>query len=263
MPTVAEALRQHGDDYLKQFGNTMPREHKRVLALINRCRTGELGHLRYQCDACSREHWVGRSCGNRHCPNCQQDKSQLWLAKRMRQLLPVQYYLVTFTVPGTLRMVVRSNQRACYNALFDCGARTLVELASGKRFIGTDRMGFFGALHTWGRDFTAYNPHVHFVVAGGGVSQDGSQWMSAPENFLLPQRAAAKVYAGKFRHAMREAGLEQAFQQADAKAWFAPWVVDVQSVGNGEAALKYLAPYINRVAISNNRIESVDEPSVT
>ena len=87
--------------------------------------------------------------------------------------------------------------------------------------------------------------------------------MSAPENFLLPQRAAAKVYAGKFRHAMREAGLEQAFKQADSKAWFKPWVVDVQSVGNGEAALKYLAPYVNRVAISNNRIESVDERTVT
>ena len=106
MSTVADALRQHADAYLKQFGNTMPSEHKRVLALITRCRTGELGNLRYQCDTCPEEHWVGRSCGNRHCPNCQNDKSALWLAKRMAQLLPVQYYLVTFTIPQTLRRVV-------------------------------------------------------------------------------------------------------------------------------------------------------------
>jgi len=104
----------------------------------------------------------------------------------MAQLLPVQYYLVTFTVPQSLRMIVRANQRACYKALFDCGAKTITELASGKRFIGTDRIGFFGALHTWGRDFTVYNPHVHFVVPGGGVSAEGNKWQAAPENFLLP-----------------------------------------------------------------------------
>lgn len=139
----------------------------------------------------------------------------------------------------------------------------MVELASSKRFIGTDRMGFFGALHTWGRDFTVYNPHVHFVVPGGGISSDGSSWQAAPDNFLLPPKAAAKVYPGKFRDAMRAAGLEDAFKNADATAWFAPWTVDVQAVGNGQAVLKYLAPYVNRVAISNRRILAVDSDSVT
>ena len=263
MPTVAEALRQHADDYLTQFGKQIPHQHKRVLALITRCRTGELGNLRYQCQRCHNRHWVGRSCGNRHCPNCQNDKTQAWLAKRMAQLLPVQYFLVTFTVPGSLRMVVRANQHACYKAIFDCGSQTIAELASGKRFIGTDRLGFFGALHTWGRDFTVYNPHVHFVVPGGGVSKDGGKWLASPENFLLPEKVAAKIYPGKFRDAMREAGLESQFKAADAKAWCGEWTVDVQAVGNGRAALKYLAPYVNRVAISNNRIVSVDSQNVT
>lgn len=145
MPTVAEALRQHGEEYLRTFGRAMPREHKRVLALVRRYRTGELGNLQYQCDNCARVHWVGRSCGNRHCPNCQHDKSQQWLDKQLARLLPVTYYLVTFTVPSSLRMVVRANQRACYGALFDCGATTMIELAAGKRFIRTDRLGFFGA----------------------------------------------------------------------------------------------------------------------
>jgi len=158
VPTVADALRQHADDYLTTFANRMPAEHKRVLAAITRCRTGDLGHLRYQCCSCRRVHWVGRSCGNRHCPNCQSDKTQVWLAKRTAQLLPVPYFLVTFTVPRALRKIVRANQRDCYQALFDAGSQTLRELASGPRFIGTDRLGFFGELHTWGRDFTVYQP---------------------------------------------------------------------------------------------------------
>ena len=263
MSSVADALRQHAAPYLAEFSSRMPIEHKRVLGLITRCRTGELGHLRYQCESCPNEHWVGRSCGNRHCPNCQNDKTQLWLAKRMAQLLPVQYFLVTFTVPQSLRKIVRAHQRACYNALFDCGSQTIVELASGKRFIGTDRLGFFGALHTWGRDFTVYNPHVHFVVPGGGVSQDGSTWQACPDNFLLPEKAAAKIYPGKFRDAMKAAGLDALFKGTDAKAWFGQWTVDVEPVGNGMAALKYLAPYVHRVAISNNRVHKVDEQGVT
>ncbi len=148
MPSVAEALRQHADGYLKQYGERMPVEHKRVLAAITRCRTGALGFLRYDCGSCRRRHWVGRSCGNRHCPNCQSDKTQVWLAKRTAQLLPVPYYLVTCTVPEALRKIVRANQRDCYQALFDTASQTIRELAAGPRFIGTDRLGFFGALHT-------------------------------------------------------------------------------------------------------------------
>ena len=260
MPTVADALRQHADNYLATFANRMPIEHKRVLAAITRCRTGELGHLRYDCGSCRRTHWVGRSCGNRHCPNCQSDKTQVWLAKRMAQLLPVPYFLVTFTVPEALRKIVRANQRVCYQALFDAGSQTIRELAAGPRFIGTDRLGFFGALHTWGRDPTVYHPHVHFVVPGGGVSQDGSRWQAGPANFLLPEKAASTVYRAKFRDAMREADL---FEEIDPEVWKQNWVVDVEAVGDGRATLKYLAPYVYRVAISNNRIDAVDESSVT
>ena len=260
MPTVADALRQHADGYWKQYGERMPTEHKRVLAAITRCRTGALGSLRYDCRSCRRTHWVGRSCGNRHCPNCQSDKTQVWLAKRAAQLLPVPYYLVTFTVPEALRKIVRANQRACYQALFDTGSQTIRELAAGPRFLGTDRLGFFGALHTWGRDPTVYHPHVHFVVPGGGVSQDGSQWQAGPANFLLPEKAASTVYRAKFRDAMREEGL---LDQIDPDVWKQKWVVDVEAVGDGRATLKYLAPYVYRAAISNRRIEDVDESSVT
>lgn len=263
MPTVAEALRQHADGYWRRYAERMPVEHKRVLAAITRCRTGELGHLHYACKSCRRKHWAGRSCGNRHCPNCQADKTQAWLAKRTAQLLPVPYFLVTFAVPGALRKFVRTHQRACYQALFDTGSQTIRELASGPRFIGTDRLGFFGALHTWGRDLTVYHPHVHFVVPGGGVSADGSHWQACPENFLLPEKAASVVYRAKFRDAMEEAGLLDEINAIAPEVWKQKWVVDVEAVGDGRATLKYLAPYVYRVAISNNRIESVDESSVT
>jgi hypothetical protein len=163
-------------------------------------------------------------------------------------------------VPEALRKIVRANQRACYQALFDTGSQTIRELAGGPRFIGTDRLGFFGALHTWGRDPSVYHPHVHFVVPGGGVSADGSQWQAAPANFLLPEKAASIVYRAKFRDAMREAGL---LDQIDASVWKQNWVVDVEAVGDGRATLKYLAPYVYRAAISNHRIENVDESSVT
>ena len=260
MPTVAEALRQHAVGYLHLYRQRMPTEHKRVLAAITRCRTGALGHLRYDCRSCRRIHWVGRSCGNRHCPNCQWDKTAVWLAKRTAQLLPVPYYLVTVTVPERLRKVVRANQQVCYQAIFDSGSQTIRQLGSGPRFIGTDRLGFFGVLHTWGRDPLVYHPHVHFVVPGGGVSADGSRWQAGPENFLLPEKAASIVYRAKFRDAMRQAGL---LNKIDPAVWKQSWVVDVQAVGDGRATLKYLAPYVYRAAISNNRIAAVDQSSVT
>ncbi len=102
--------------------------------------------------------------------------------------------MVTCTVPEALRRVVRANQRVCYQALFDAGSQTIRELAAGPRFMGTDRLGFFGALHTWGRDPMVYHPHVHFVVPGGGVSHDGSRWQAGSANFLLPEKAASTVY---------------------------------------------------------------------
>jgi hypothetical protein len=260
MPSVAEALRQHGPVYLETFGERMPREQHKVLSAIQRCRTGELGGILYQCDGCGRTHWVGRSCGNRHCPTCQHEKTAVWLQKQTARLLPVHYFLVTFTVPEALRRTLRAQQRAGYQAIFDAGSGTIRELATNPRFIGTSQIGFFGVLQTWGRDLATYHPHVHFVVPGGGVSEDGTRWLSSPTNFLFPESAASKIYRAKFRDAMKAAGL---FDSIPPDVWRQHWQVDVLPVGNGRAALKYLAPYVFRVAISDNRIESCTETHVT
>ncbi len=126
MPTVADCLRQHAPAYLDQFGEDVPLGHRKVLSAITRCRTGELGHVQYQCTDCGREHWVGRSCGNRHCPGCGKEKTYAWLEKQTRRLMPVHHFLVTFTVPKELREV---------QALI----RRLTQVTNGNGLLQTER----------------------------------------------------------------------------------------------------------------------------
>ncbi len=178
-----------------------------MISAITRCRTGELGGVVYQCDDCGREHWVGRSCGNRHCPNCQKEKTQQWLAKQTGRLLPVHHFLVTFTVPDELRSVLRANQKAGYDAHFNSGHGTICKLLANPRYLGTSKVGFFGVLQTWGRDPMVYHPHIHFVVPGGGVSEDGTKWLATPRDFLFPHARAIRLYKKLFADAMRQAGL--------------------------------------------------------
>ena len=258
--TVAAALRRHVPAYLKTFGDRVPLGHRKVLSYITRCRTGELGSLLYQCGVCDKQHWLGLSCGNRHCPNCQKQKTSVWLAKQTQKLLPVQHFVVTFTVPKELRALLRANQKAGYGAIFNAGQQTIRALLKNPKHLGSDRVGFFGALHTWGRDIKDFHPHVHFVVPGGGVSADGSRWLQTPAGFLFPAKAAAAFYKQQFVELLRQSGLYDRMPYGVLKK---NWVVNIKPVSNGAAVLKYLAPYVYRVAISDNRIESVDDDGVT
>jgi len=258
MPTVADVLRRYGGEYLQRFGAKMPAEQKKVLHAIMACRTGELGTVFYACTSCGRTHAMGRSCGNRHCPTCQQDKTRNWLEKQTTRLLPCPYFLVTFTLPEELRTFVRANQRVCYAALFEASSEALKTLAADPKYIGTKLPGFFGVLHTWGRTLE-YHPHVHYVVPGGGVSNDGGQWLPSRADFFVPVKALSIIFRAKFRDAMRRAGLLSRIAPA---VWRMDWVVHSQAVGDGRASLKYLAPYVFRVAISDRRIVSCDDGKV-
>ena len=266
MPTVADALRRHAPAYLSKFGDPhektsgMPLTHRKVLHAITRCRTGELGGVVYQCDDCGQQHWVGRSCGNRHCPTCQVEKTKAWLDKQSQRLLPVHHFLVTFTVPEPIRRVLRSRQREGYRALFSAGSATIQDVGRSTKSLRDCQLGFFGVLHTWGRDPMVYHPHVHFVVPGGGVSQDHACWQATPENFLFPHAVMTRVYKAKLADQLRACGL---YDQVPVEAWSKKFVVDIQPVGDGQAVLKYLAPYVYRVAISDKRIVACDERSVT
>ena len=260
MPSVADCLRQHAPGYLAKFGDDVPLGHRKVLSAVTRCRTGELGGVLYRCGGCRREHWVGRSCGNRHCPGCGHDKSVRWLARQADRLLPVHHFLVTFTVPGQVRAVLRARPRDGYSALFDAAAETIRDVGGATRSLQGCRLGFFGVLHTWGRDPTVYHPHLHFVVPGGGVRSGGTAWQSTSKDFLFHHATLLKVYKAKLADHLRARGL---YASVPAAAWRKKFVVDVKPVGDGKAVLKYLAPYVSRVAISNDRMVACDEQTVS
>ena len=206
MPTVADVLRRYGPAYLERFGAAMPAEHKKVLDAITACRTGQLGTVIYECASCGTTHAMGRSCGNRHCPTCQQDKAKAWLENQIDRLLPCPYFLLTFTVPAGLRGFVRRHQRVAYAAMFEASSAAIKTLAADPKYVGTARCGFFGVLHTWGRTLE-YHPHVHYVVPGGGISADGSQWLASRADFFVPVRALSILFRAKFRAALKRAGL--------------------------------------------------------
>lgn len=265
MPSVAEALRQHAAGYLRRFGSRVPLGHRKVLSLITRCRTGQLGSVHYHCDGCGRDHWVGRSCGNRHCPTCGHLKTQRWLDKNTQRLLPgVKYFLVTFTVPEELRGVLRDHQAEGYRALFSASADSIRDCGNATKALRGCKLGYFGVLHTWGRDPSVYHPHVHFVVPGGGVKLDDAGevegWQSTPRNFLFHHGTLIRMYKAKLADALRASEL---YDLVPAAAWNKKFVVDIKPVGDGTAVLKYLAPYVHRVAISDHRIASCDEKTVT
>jgi len=259
MPTVADVLRRYGPAYLERFGAAMPAEHKKVLDAITACRTGQLGTVIYECASCGTTHAMGRSCGNRHCPTCQQDKAKAWLEDQLDRLLPCPYFLLTFTVPAGLRAVVRRHQRIAYAAMFEASSAAIKALAADPKYVGTPRCGFTGVLHTWGRTLE-YHPHIHYVVPGGGISQDGSQWLASRADFFVPVRALSILFRAKFRAALGRAGL---LGEVDPAVWRQDWVVHSQAVGDGRASLKYLAPYVFRVAISDRRIEACEGGRVT
>ena len=249
-PTIGEILRQYGRAYRERHAEHLSPEQRRVLDRLARCRSGQLGHAVYRCDTCGTYHTMPQSCGNRHCPLCQGHKAKQWLEQQLDKLLPCAYFLVTFTLPQELRPLARAHPRECYEAMFAAAAATLRELASNPKHIGSRRLGFTGVLHTWGRSLT-YHAHLHFIVPGGALSEDGQEWLPSRVDFFVPVKAASPMYRAKFLDCLAESGLAE---QARAAVGDKKWIVHCKAVGDGRKALRYLAPYVYRVAISNGRL---------
>lgn len=249
-PTIGQIFRQYGPAFRAKYAARLSREQLRVMDRLERCRTGELGYALYRCQACGTQHAMPQSCGNRHCPQCQGHKAKQWLQKQLDRLLPCAYFLITFTIPQEVRRIVRAHRRECYRAMFDAAAATLRELAGNPKFVGSSRLGFSGVLHTWGRRLN-YHPHVHFIVPGGAISEDGQQWLPSRVDFFVPVKAASAIYRAKFLASLTSPGLADQVRQA---AGDKSWIVHSQAVGDGRRALRYLAPYVYRVAISNRRV---------
>lgn len=259
MLEVADIVRLHGSSFQAHWGDRLLPAQRRALSDIQACRTPALGGHLKQCDHCGEQIYVYHSCRNRHCPKCQGDRSQQWLERQEAALLPCSYYLVTFTLPGSLRALAYSHQRQVYGCLLSCAAAALQTLASDPRYLGA-RPACLAVLHTWTRRLL-YHPHVHLLVTGGGLSHDQQAWVQTKNPaFLVPVRALSVLFRAKFCHALARQGL---LSQAPPEVWKQKWALHCQPAGQGHQALRYLARYIFRVALSNSRLERIDQDQVT
>jgi len=258
MITLGEIFRRYGPAYRARFGRSLSTSQLQAMQAIEACRTEALGGHVYACPSCQFTRYSYHSCRNRHCPTCQQDATQAWLAEQHALLLPVPYFLVTFTLPSELRAIARAHPETIYPLLFRTSAAALQQLAQDPRFLG-GQIGMLGVLQTWTRDLR-YHPHVHYLVPALALTPDAKRWLVGKHDFLVHVKPLGQLFRAKFR-----VGLGQTpwAGQVDARAWAKSWVVDCRPVGSGVSALKYLAPYIFRIALSNNRIEQVANGEVT
>lgn len=249
MSTLADIFRQYGTAYLNQHENRILPSHLKAIRHITACRTPEMGGQKWLCRTCSKIHYSYHSCRNRHCSKCQHDQNELWLEAQLNLLLPVPYFMATITVPEGLRSSFRSHQKILYHLLFQASAEALMTLAKDKRFLGAD-IGLIGVLQTWTRQLV-YHPHIHFLIPGGGIRQNDSRWKYANPDFFVHVKPLSRFIRRKFREYLQESDL---FRNVPSSLWKQEWICHIQPVGTGEAALKYLAPYIYRVAISDKHI---------
>ena len=274
---VADIIRAHGTSFIKNNRSWLTWLHLRVLFAIEHCRTAALGGHLDRCSQCGHTAISFNSCRSRHCPKCRTNARDQWLAERGKELLPVNYVHVVFTIPHELSWLALRNKKVVYDLLFRASAATLLEIAADPKHLGAE-IGFLSVLHTWGQNLQ-HHPHVHCVVPAGGLSPDHQRWVRPRYPFFLPVKVLGRVFRGKF-----VAGLKRAFQQkqlhfsgklkglAEEKAFHAflrplfrkDWVVYAKRpFGGPEHVLHYLARYTHRVAISNHRIVNVADGKVT
>jgi hypothetical protein len=275
---LADIVRCAGQAFLEHSCKWMNWQHRKVLLAIARCRTAALGGHRDRCTGCGHTTRMSdNSCRNRHCPCCQGNARMRWLQARERELLPTRYVHAVFTLPRELAPLALQNQRLIYNPLFHSSAETLLEIARDPHHLGA-AVGFFSVLHSWNQRLQ-FHPHVHCVLAAGGLAPDHSRWISARRSFFLPIDMLSSVFRGKF-----VAGLRNAFHQGELHfhgrliplaqprafaAWLRvlyrhDWVVYSKRPFGGPAhMLRYLGAYTHRVAISNSRLLALSEGNVT
>ena len=259
MVELADIFRRHGPAYRARFGDRMPPSHLAAMAAIEQCRTEALGGHVYQCPDCGELEYSYHSCKNRHCPKCQNEATTRWLEQQRALLLPVPYFLVTFPLPEELRPVARSHQHRLYHLLFQTSAAALQALTLDPHYLG-GQIGMVGVLHTWTRDLASH-PHVHYLVPGGALASEGSQWLSPRSAaWLVPVRALSKLFRGKFKGALTTAGL---CKPVPPQVWHKSWVTHCAPAGTGTEVLTSFAPSISRIALTTNRLETLEDGHVT
>ena len=272
---MAGIFRLHGPRYRTQHG--LPFHQLRLMHAIESCRTAALGGHRERCGQCAEERISYNSCGNRHCPKCQNLARARWVESRKGELLPIDYHHVVFTIPEQLNDLVLRNKPKLYQILFAASAATLQTIAADPRHLGA-KIGFFSVLHSWGQNLL-FHPHIHCVTTGGGISIDGTRWIASKPGFFLPVRVLSRLFRRLFLEALHDAFREnllcfpgkiealakpEAFLELTASLKRIEWVVySKPPFGGPPRVLEYLGRYTHRVALDNRRILNVSGGRVT
>jgi putative transposase/transposase-like zinc-binding protein len=273
---VADILRRYGEAYRQQHGTSLSTAQRRVMTAIEVCRTAALGGHLERCDRCNHERVCYDSCRNRHCPKCQSLARAEWVEHRRSEILGTQYFHVVFTVPEEIAAIAYQNKEVVYGILFRAAAAALSTIAADPQYLGAE-IGFFAVLHTWGQNLL-YHPHLHCVVAGGGLSSDGIRWVSCRPGFFLPVRVLSRLFRRLFLEYLQKAfdsgqlrffsslqALQdrQAFTRHLATVRKAEWVVYAKPPFAGpQQVVDYVGRYTHRIAISNNRLVDIEDGHV-
>jgi hypothetical protein len=243
---LTSIINQYYDAFITRYGDTVLPGHLKAIQAIRSCRTPDSGELYVHCPGCGHGQWRPLSCGHRSCPQCQNHEVNQWIDRQQAKLLPVPYFMVTFTLPCELRSLAWNHQKAVYSILFSCAASTLKDFGLNPKNLGAE-IGLTMVLHTNSRKLD-YHPHVHAVVPGGGVDKKRRQWKKKKSKYLFNLKAMAKVFRARFLADLNEARL------SIPKNVPGEWVVDCSPVGRGISALKYLSRYLYRGVISEKSI---------
>jgi Zn finger protein HypA/HybF involved in hydrogenase expression len=258
---LAEVVRRFAGPYKEQFGHLMLPSHHRALQDIAGCMTETMGGGRYHCHDCHETFWRYHGCRNRSCPKCHGRQITDWLTHRSAEILPCTYFHLVATVPSELRTLFLRHQKILYGLLMKTAAEAVRDLAAERRYVGAE-VGILAVLHTW-TSRLHHHPHVHLLVTGGGVTEDGTAWHDAPNEFLVPVKRLSPMIARRFAEALQK-GHPDLFGQIPTEAWSREWCSYCKPYGTGkDAVLQYLARYVFRIAITNHRLVSMDESHVT
>jgi len=252
---LASIINQYYDAFMIKYADTALPGHLKALNAIRSCRTPDSGELYVKCPDCGHAQWQPMSCGHRSCPKCQNHVVSQWIDRQQGKLLPVHYFMATFTLPYELRSLTWHHQKVVYSIFFICVSSTLKDFGLYPKNLGAE-IGMTMVLHTNNRKLD-FHPHIHVVMPGGGIDKRRHQWKKKKGKYLFNQDAMSKVFRARSLAALNEAGLSIP-RNIPSK-----WVVDCSHVGKGITALKYLSKYLYRGIISEKNIISNQNGQVT
>ena len=276
---LADIFRDYAPAYINE--HPLPKRIMKVINAIVQCRTAALGGHSERCAMCGYERTFYNSCRNRHCPKCGSLAKERWLMSRKKDVLPITYFHVVFTIPDLLNHLTLLNQRVLYNLLFRSGTETLLTLGRDKRHLGA-QIGILATLHTWGQNLTDH-PHLHCIVTGGGLSENNNKWkypkkLQNGKAFFVHVNVLSDLFKKKFIAYLHEAYENGKLTRKDNTSYFKTkrsfirfkndlykksWVTYCKEPFSGaDKVLEYLGRYVYRVAITNRRLIRIEDKKV-